>query len=201
MTATMHTIPNIGPRKNLASQLDRLDHILDGLAEGLNGAVETAVRQAVTVAVEQAIKGIAAELFTNPDLLGKLGMGPATSETVPHNTTPPVTPPSGIRNLVAKTGSWLASGWRSLRRTVTGAACRVVRIVSGLWQQVRRLRHFRVPLLAALAVGAVVGMAAYYGGPYVAAFAGWLAGFTTTLAVQAGFWLRQSFGSFIVASA
>jgi hypothetical protein len=73
--------------------------------------------------------------------------------------------------------------------------------VSALWQQVRRLRHFRVPLLAALAVAAVVGVAAYYGGPYVAAFAGWLAGFTTTLAVQAGLWLRQSIGSFAMATA
>lgn len=200
MTATMHTIPNISPRKNLASQLDRLDHILDGLAEGLNGAVETAVQKAVTVAVEQAIKGIAAELFTNPDLLGKLGMGPATAEPVQPNTAPPVMK-SRVRKLVTKTGSWLASGWRSLRRTVTGAACCIVRTLSTLWQQVRRLRYFQVPLLAALAVGAVVGVAAFCGGPYVAAFAGWLAGFTTTLAVQAGLLLRQSIGSFVMASA
>ena len=51
-------------------------------------------------------------------------------------------------------------------------------------------------LLFALCVisGAVVGLAAYCGGPYVAAFAGWTAGFTTTLSVQAGIWLRRTIG-------
>jgi hypothetical protein len=34
MTTTMN--PNGRVRKNLASQLDRLDQILDGLADGLN---------------------------------------------------------------------------------------------------------------------------------------------------------------------
>jgi hypothetical protein len=68
-------------------------------------------------------------------------------------------------------------------------------------RQIRKLGHFCVPVAAALALGAVVGAAAYYGGPYVAAFAGWLAGFTTTLAVQAGLWLRQSLGSFVMVRA
>jgi hypothetical protein len=100
--------------------------------------------------------------------------------------------------LVGRMRSWLASGWRSLRGTVTGAACRAARTVSALWRQVQMLRQFKVPVLAALAVGAVVGVAAYYGGPYVAALAGWLAGFTATLAVQAGLWLRP-LGSFVMA--
>jgi hypothetical protein len=199
MTATM-PIPNIRQKKSLGEQIDRLDHILDGLSEGLTGTIETAVRQAVTVAVEQAIKGIAAELLTNRDLLARLGMGPVTNEPVQPNPVPPANQ-SRVGGLVGKARSWLASGWRSLRGTVKSAACRFARTVSALWRQVRVLRHFRVPILAALVVGAVVGVIAYHGGPYVAAFAGWLAGFTTTLAVQAGLWLRQSLGSFVAATA
>ena len=41
MTTTMHTDTNGRSRKSLAEQIDRLDHILDGLGEGLNEAVAT----------------------------------------------------------------------------------------------------------------------------------------------------------------
>jgi hypothetical protein len=34
-------------------------------------------------------------------------------------------------------------------------------------------------------------VAAYLAGPYVAALLGWAAGFASTLAVQAGLWLRR----------
>ena len=43
------TTTNGDARKTLASQLDRLDSILDGLSEGLNEAVATAVEGAVTL--------------------------------------------------------------------------------------------------------------------------------------------------------
>ena len=66
------------------------------------------------------------------------------------------------------------------------------------WQLVRQ---FRLLVLTAVVVGVVAGAGAYCGGPYVAAFAGWLAGFTTTLTVQAGIWLRRTFGSVLTACA
>ena len=64
-------------RKTLASQLDRLDSILDALDIGLKeavatavqGAVEQAVREAVTQAVTQAVQGLIAEVLSNPDAL------------------------------------------------------------------------------------------------------------------------------------
>src|ERR1051325_2399785 len=63
-TATMS--PNGRPvRKNLASQLDRLDSILDALSDGLNQAVASVVEDAVSKAVAVAGK----EVLTNPDLL------------------------------------------------------------------------------------------------------------------------------------
>ena len=51
-----------------------------------------------------------------------------------------------------------------------------------------------MPLLTAIALGTVTGLGAYYRGPSVAALAGWIAGLTTTLAVQAGLWLRPWLG-------
>ena len=51
------TLEMNGPaRKTLASQLDRLDSILDGLSEGLTDAVSSAVREAVGLAVQEAVR-------------------------------------------------------------------------------------------------------------------------------------------------
>jgi hypothetical protein len=72
-----------GPtRKTLASQLDRLDSILDGLSEGLNDAVASAVREAVGLAVQEAVQAVLAELLTSPALREQLPR-PAEAESAP----------------------------------------------------------------------------------------------------------------------
>ena len=63
MTTTMNATTNGQIRKSLAEQIDRLDHILDGLSEALNESVATAVKDAVTLAVQEAIQGILAEVL------------------------------------------------------------------------------------------------------------------------------------------
>ena len=73
---TTKTETNGHARKTLASQLDRLDGILDALGAGLNQAVagavqvavEAAVRQAVEQAVKDAVQAVLTEVLTNPDL-------------------------------------------------------------------------------------------------------------------------------------
>lgn len=57
------------PRKTLATQLDRLDVILDGLADALNGSVEDAVRGVVAQAVREAVAATLQEVLNQPDLL------------------------------------------------------------------------------------------------------------------------------------
>ena len=47
------------------------------------------------------------------------------------------------------------------------------------------------PLLLAAGVGVALGVAAYLAGPWFAAAAGWLAGFATTLGVQAAVAFRR----------
>src|SRR6478672_724610 len=68
MTATA-TMANHAARKSLASQIDRLDNILDGLAEALNESVADAVRGVVGQAVREAVEATARELLSSPALL------------------------------------------------------------------------------------------------------------------------------------
>ena len=194
MTATLHTSTNGSPRKNLASQLDRLDSILDGLADGLNDAVASAVKDAVAVAVREAVRGLLAEVLANPDVLARLrGLVSPTAAATSTATTPaaPAAPKSWPGNVAAQIGSWCGLGWRSVRNVCAALVGRVTKVLSSLRRRWQLVRQFRVPLLTALVVGAVAGVGAYCGGPCVAALAGWIAGFTTTLTVQAGIWLRQ----------
>jgi hypothetical protein len=56
------------------------------------------------------------------------------------------------------------------------------------------VRHFPVPFLTALLIGLSAGTAAYCAGPWLAAGVSAAGGFATALAVQAGLWLRRTFG-------
>jgi hypothetical protein len=59
-------------RKTLASQLDRMDQVIDGLAEGLNAAVAGAVQGAVGLAVKEAVQAVLSEVLANPTLREQL---------------------------------------------------------------------------------------------------------------------------------
>src|SRR3954471_13554838 len=69
---TTKTNANGQERKTLASQLDRLDPILDALGVGLNEAVARAVRDGVGTAVTAAVQAAVVEVLTNPELLERL---------------------------------------------------------------------------------------------------------------------------------
>jgi hypothetical protein len=64
MTTTARTNSDGQPRKTLASQIDRLDGILDRLDVALAGAVQEAVEQAA----KQAVLSVLTEVLTNRDL-------------------------------------------------------------------------------------------------------------------------------------
>ena len=65
-----------GVRKTLASQIDRLDSILDGLAENLNEAVADSVKGAVTVAVQEAVHAALVEILSNAQVRRRLSVQP-----------------------------------------------------------------------------------------------------------------------------
>jgi hypothetical protein len=190
--APVSTDTNGRVRKSLAEQIDRLDGILDGLADGLNEAVVTAVKEAVGAAVQEAVRAVLSELLTNPDLLHAIrdGLGPlltAEARTAPPGgAEPPGAPVSSVRD---RCRTWLRSrvlrgrlclsGWlgqfRSSLRTAATAVRAGGRVVGRLWR----------PLLIAVGIGSIVGVGAYLLGPWLSTAAGGLAGFTTSLAVQA----------------
>jgi hypothetical protein len=141
MTLTNTTQP---PRKNLASQIDRLDSILDGLAENLNEAVATAVQQAVAAAVQEAVKLAVIEVVTNAELQQLLRPMPPRAEAQKES------PPGGLWGAVrgavvragqavaaaaAATGGWLASAARKVGERAAAGVAKVRRAaaVAGGW--------------------------------------------------------------------
>ena len=199
-------------RKSLAEQIDRLDAILDGLAEGINDTVVTAVQEAVQLAVRAAV----VEVLTNEELRRRLqpaAAGPApTGGWVGRLLGKARAILGGLLRLVAGGCAGAAAALRKAwacgaealgpgtARTRAAAACgRVASAARQLWTKVVALKclalRFRRPVLVALGVGAAAGVLAYFSGPWAAAAAGWLSGFVTTLAVQAGVALRKLLGA------
>jgi hypothetical protein len=201
------TTTNGRARKSLAEQIDRLDQVLDGLAESLNEAVATAVKEAVGVAVKEAVQAVLTEVLTNPAILAKL-CGMATPNARPVNEVPK----PGLRERVSRVWSWIGVrlisvceaagelgryGWQTCGKLHQ----RVRQGCMSFWTRVRVVRHFKVQLLNALAVGVAAGMTAYFAGPWLAAGVSAAGGFATTLAVHAGLWLRRTFGASVVTNA
>ena len=201
-------------RKSLAEQIDRLDAILDGLAEGINDTVVAAVQGAVQAAVRTAV----VEVLTNEELRRRLqpaAAGPApTGGWVGRLLGKARACLGGLLRLAAAGCAGAAAAVRKAwargaealgagpgtARTRAAAACgRVASAARRVWAGVLTLkclaRRFRRPVLVALGVGSAAGVLAYFAGPWAAAAAGWLSGFVTTLAVQAGVALRKLLGA------
>jgi hypothetical protein len=186
MTATTETNGRV--RKSLADQIDRLDGILDGLADGLNEAVVTAVKQAVTIAVREAVQAVLSEVLASPQLRESLVQSPRRPTTT-----------SGSARM-RQWGSWLRTRLLCAKSAVGTFMSRGRQQLAMAWSGVcagsRFVHRLRKPLVIALGVGGVVGVGAYFWGPWLCTAFGGLAGFTTSLAVQAGTRLRQSLRSF-----
>lgn len=176
------------PRKTLASQLDRLDGIIDTLAEGLNGAVSDAVRDVVVTAVRQAVEQVLHEVLTNPDLLRALA-----TQFAPVAPSPVQAPPSTskLKMVCAKVKGVFAFGWHRLLDKAR-AGCRWVgakvqalprRVRDGVKhahvaERLQSMRRFaarawelRGPVSLSLVAGIVTGVLGYTAGPAISAVA------------------------------
>jgi hypothetical protein len=200
--APLTTDTNGRVRKSLAEQIDRLDGILDGLAEGLNEAVIAAVKEAVGAAVQEAVRAVLSELLANPELL----------HSIRDSLTPPLGAeahaahqPTESRGIGAATATRVGGCWARLRARAIDARRHLVawlgrarRPVDTAWVNLRIgarvARCLWRSLLIALGAGMLVGVAAYLLGPWLSTMAGGLAGFTTSMAVQARLALRQALG-------
>jgi hypothetical protein len=124
-TAMTKTIEMNGPtRKTLASQIDRLDEILDRLAHGLDQAVAQAVREAVGLAVQEAVQAVLTELLTNPLLREQLQRPAAARPAAPDG---PAAKNGGSRGRLAA----LCGGVRDKLRQAAQAARWAWRLAGG----------------------------------------------------------------------
>jgi hypothetical protein len=186
-----------GVRKTLASQIDRLDSILDGLSENLNqavadavqGAVELAVRQAVGQAVKEAVQAVLAEVLTNADLLA------AVRGIVPVTPSPDVTidPPERPRGLFRRACDGVQAGLAAAGTAcaaVAGQAAGVKAVARAGWGLTKK---FKGRVLAACGVGVAAGAATLLAAPWLGVAAASVVGFCGTLAVKARNVLRGLF--------
>src|SRR5262245_2557366 len=175
------TTMNGQTRKTLASQLDRLDSILDGLSEALNGAVATAVEGAVERAVKQAVgeavretlQAVITEVVSNPDLVAaaRTLLAPGTAADVPPD------PPERPRGLFRRAGDKVQAGL-----AVAGTACAAVAgQVTGVKSVARAAwglaKKFKGRVLAACGVGVAAGAATLLAAPWLGVAAASVVGF------------------------
>jgi hypothetical protein len=204
------TTLNNGVRKTLASQLDRLDTILDGLAENLNEAVAIAaansVKEIVNVAVQEAVRAALVEILTNAEVQKRLIHAQPATPTMIH-----------LREKVRSCWSWIvraAKGtWTKIvmvsnkvkemgSSLVTVASTKVqqaqkeiVRSIRKGWMLMTALaalaKRFRKQLIVAVGVGVLVGVICYFAGREIASIGCGLAGFLGSLVTGATNRLRR----------
>jgi hypothetical protein len=203
MTMTSTISGNGTQRKSLASQIDRLDGILDGLADALNESVAEAVREVVGQAVREAVQATVREVLSSPELLRA-----ALSKHIPAVPTPERTAKrqalkgllQGIRAACAKAkqatvqasaklGRALAWGSHKLRQGCAVVGNRFKDIARRCTSSVRclgtigqQLWRFRRSYTIALTVGVLSGVASYLAGPLIASLASGISGAALTLA-------------------
>jgi hypothetical protein len=170
-------------RKSLSEQIDRLDAILDGLSAALNESAAAAVQEAVGLAVREAVQAVLTELLANPAVLALLNGGS------PQQVGLTV----GDRVRVAL--CFVAAKARSAVSGCKVLCGRVGRALTGILSKLAVVRHFKLQVLTALAVGCLAGTAVYFAGPWLAVAAGGVGGFAVTAAVQGWLWLRRVLGT------
>jgi hypothetical protein len=199
-TTTIDTNANGRKRPNLGEQINRLDSMLDGLSEGLNEAVADAVKAAVGTAVKEAVQTVLTEILTNPEIRARLSP-PAAPVATPVAPLAPARPSVWKRLIawwqlarifVGNMRETLPPVMRQLRAKTADVAQRAIVRFNAFKARCEVLRPFKSQILTAVGIGVMVGVAVWYAGPWIAAFASGVGGFVTTLAVQAGLWLRKS---------
>src|SRR5262245_29708995 len=119
------TTLNNGVRKTLASQLDRLDMILDGLAENLNEAVAMAaansVKEIVNVAVQEAVRAALVEILSNTEVQKRLTHARPATPTMIH-----------LREKAASCWSWIVRAAKGTWTKIVAVAAVASNKVKGM---------------------------------------------------------------------
>ncbi len=212
MTATTVS-PNGRVRRSLATEIDRLNQILDGLADGLTDAVREAVQQAIQLALREVLASPAfleqlREKIVPPD------PAPAQVETpVPPKKEEPPSRGSRLLGWVGAQAKAVAAGCAASARAIGRAGMallRPVRTVATLGRRgavrglelasafgllaLRLARQYRLPLLTAAGIGTALGLAAFGAGRLTATLLCRLGDLLTAVRARAGRWLRRLLG-------
>lgn len=203
----MNTPVNVTPngrvqRKSLASQIDRLDAMLDGLADAIPEVIADTIRAVAAHTVRDAVQAAVAEVFASPQVLDQL-RGSAAAAVPVAQVAPPVCAKrpgarGRLRSLLRQVGTALTALRQACRARLHSAGVTLVSVwqratarVAVLGPPLRMLAAFKYPLLAAAGVGAAVATAAWFAGPYLATALSGIGGFGTAVAVQGGCWVRR----------
>jgi len=183
-----------GQRKQLSSQLDRLDTILDGLAEALNESVADAVKDVVGQVVKESVETTIREVLGNPTLL--------QAALAQHTPQPILTPKRSLKEVLKNALSTLVSMTCQAAGKAKSAISwawtwALTKLRQGLWlaksgclmagRLIRSAAGYawrcRWTCAAALGSGVMSGVGVYYAGPVVASV---LCGVGSALATTAG---------------
>lgn len=192
-------------RKSLADQLDRFDHMLDGLAEGLN--------EAVAGAVKEAVQAVVIELLTNANLQAQLKGLLLVAEPPAPVPVPGLTLGQRLARLgqffvacLAALGQGCLQRWQRARHAVLAQATDCQQTTSHWLGQVQVARQravaqlgnhlrwysqpvvllwrLRVVLAWALGLGLTMGTATWFASPWLAALLSGVSGFLTGVLLQ-----------------
>jgi hypothetical protein len=179
-------------RKQLSTQLDRLDTILDGLSEALTESVADAVKEVIGQVVSEAVSLAVKEVLSSPELL--------KAALHKHEPATPTTKSRTLKDLLKSAGGYLGdkatkaagnvkdkviTSWTWCREKVrkackaTVGACvglpgTAIRIGMGLWT-------FRKSCAVALSVGVLAGVSSYFAGPVISSIASGISGAALTV--------------------
>jgi hypothetical protein len=205
MTVTMNSNPDGKvQRKSLASQLDRLDSILDGLDEALAGAIADTLKEAVTMAATEAVRATLIGIVTNPDVitLMRSGLTPTATEPTPTavRTIAAETPGIVGRLRQAITAAWqrALSKVKAVGTSVASRARQIGRGVVKTYCGINAIWRLKRPLLIALGIGSIAGIIAHASSPWFAGILSGIGALGATLGAQLAMWTRHMFAGLAV---
>lgn len=196
MTATLnHASNGAAQRRSLAGQLDRLDHILDGLDQALSGAITEAVKDAVSSAVAEAVRATLLEIVANPQVLSLLSSASIPTAVREESTSPTGAEPPPRPGRLRRVWQGTKAKCRAAVGAVAARAERIYQGVSRIYRQANAVWKLKRPLVIAIAVGAVVGMVVYASSPWLAGIVGGLSTTGAALGAQMALFVRRLFAA------
>jgi hypothetical protein len=183
------------PRRSLSQELDRLDKMLDGLAEAIPDAVADSVKEALTTAMAEAFRATLMEVVANPDIIARLRGDRVTAVSMDQPAPAPSSTQQPIRKSAFNAWKHVWAGLKLAVNFIVSPVHTAVRCTINSYRQINMIWGLRKPILVALGVGVVIGVAAYASAPWIA---GVIAGFgaaSTTLLGQFAVWTRRMYAS------